>query len=47
MNYIQMILTNIKETAIKKGLSNVEVLINPLTVFQIRIMFWVVVVIVV
>ena len=38
-----MVLTNTKEQAMQQIISNIAILIYPLTVFQIGIVFWVVV----
>ena len=38
-----MFLTNTKDKLIQKSLYNVDILIHPLIVLQIRIVFWVVV----
>ena len=43
MKYIQMVLTNMKEKVTQQSLSTVAILIHPLTVFQIGMMYWVVV----
>ena len=43
MKYIQMVLTNIKEQVMQKSIYNVEILMNPLEVFQIGTSFLVVV----
>ena len=43
MKHIQMFLTNMKEQVMQKIISTVEILIHPLTLFQIGIIFWVVV----
>ena len=43
IKYIQMINTNMKYQVTQQSLSTVAILIHPLTVFQIGMMYWVVV----
>ena len=43
MNYIQMVLTDMKEKVIQKNIYNVDILIHTLTLLQTIILFWVVV----
>ena len=43
MKYIQIVPIDMKEKVMQKSLSTVDILIKPLTVFQIGILFWVVV----
>ena len=42
INYFQMVLVDVKYQVMQQSLSTVEILIHPMTVFQIRIAFWVV-----
>ena len=43
MKYIQMFITNVKEQVMQQSLPTVNILIHLLTVYQIGIVFWVVV----
>ena len=40
MNYIKIVFTDMREQVMSQSLSTVEILIHPLTVFQIGILFW-------
>ena len=43
MKYIQMFITNVKEQVMQQSLPTVNILIHLLTIYQIGIVFWVVV----
>ena len=45
MKYTQIFITDMKDQVVQKSLSKVGILLHTLTVFQIGILFWVVVVI--
>ena len=40
MNCIKIVFTDMREQVMSQSLSTVEILIHPLTVFQIGILFW-------